>query len=532
MSEQGVAKPASFRALAAGAETAEELSELLRQERGRLRELNEAQPQGLRACRALTEATDLALQRMLHLSLPSDPARRDETRAKIAVVATGGYGRRELCPYSDIDVTFVVAEEEDPALDATVRRMFLFLMEIFSQRVGLKVGYAYRSLADAAQLDHQTQTALLDARVVVGSHGLAERFLRRVFQHMWPAAYVRQKTAERCRSREKHGGTLYRIEPEVKEGPGGLRDLHLAEWLAAVSFPSTRGDVWRQLQRIGAVSRRDVQQVQAAREFLLTVRTRMHWETGRCADLLVRERQESLAVALGFQDDDRASRVERLMERYYAHAENLDRVGGFVVERCLSERLSLTDELVCSGNELSPAYPWVKIASPGFLVELGQHYQEHGLLPGHELRRMIGEHLESCPDLSVDTEAAEDFVGLLRAPAAPENGAPEPSYSASTAWGRGGRRSPGVFETLSLLAELGVLQKLLPEIGEAYRRVPFDQVHRHTIGHHCLETVRFLENLRTTTEERRQELRRAWSEVDAPELLFLGGLLHDIGKLS
>jgi [protein-PII] uridylyltransferase len=520
-------RPQSIRAAIQQAESAEALAGLLLDERRRLKELNQAQAQGTRACRALTETCDLVIQRLLALSLPREGPVREETRPKITIVATGGYGRRELCPYSDIDVAFVVAGEEDPALDATVRQMFLCLMETFSQRAGLKVGYAYRTLADAAQLDHQTQTALLDTRVVAGSHALANQFLQHVFRHIWPAAFVRQKVAERRLISEKHGDTIYRIEPEVREGPGGLRDLHLAEWLAAASFPSTRGDVWRQLQRSGVVTRRDVQEVTAAREFLLTVRTWMHWAADRAADLMTRERQEGLAQALGFEDDPRASRVERFMEQYYAHAENVNRITGSVIDRCLSERLSLSDELFCSGNELLPAYPWVKVDSPQFLVEVCRYYQEHGLVPGHDLRRMIAEHIDTCPDVSADAEAAASFVRLLQAPPRPITPYPSPVQQ----WVEIAE-SPGVFNTLSLMADLGILQRLIPEIGEAYRRVPFDQVHRHTIGYHSLQVVRSLEELRVAEEPNLQEFHRIWTDVQAPELLFLAALLHDIGKLA
>lgn len=526
----GANRSSSLRSGVARAENAEQLATAFLQERERLKKLNLQQPHSARIWRALSDATDLIIQRMLSLSLPQELSAREATQPRISVVATGGYGRRELCPYSDIDVTFIVGEEEDEHLDATVRQMFLLLMETFSQRSGLKVGYGYRTFSDAPQLDHQTQTALLDTRVVAGSHGLKDRFLLEVFRHIWPAAYVRQKVGERRELLEKHGGTLYQIEPEVREGPGGLRDLHLAEWLSAVSFPSTRGDVWRQLQRLGAVSRRDVQQVITAREFLLTVRSWMHWETNRHADLLVRERQEGLAVALGFQDDHEASRVERFMEAYYGHVENVSRVAGSVIDRCLTERLSLTDELVCSGQEVLPAYPWVKVATPRFLVELCQQYREHGLLPGHELRRMIAEHLESCHDLSTDQEAADDFVGLLRAPA-PAPATPIPATSNLLA-GMQPAGKPGVHQILRLMADLGILQRLIPEFGVAYRRVPFDQVHRHSIGFHSLEVVRSLEALRTTTDERLVDFRRVWSEVPAPELLFLAGLLHDIGKIA
>ncbi|MCC2671624.1 MAG: UTP--GlnB, partial [Armatimonadetes bacterium] len=531
MANANGARPQALRNAVARAATGEQLAGLLRQERERLKEASLATPQGTRVCRIHSDACDLLIQRMLELSFPDAPGAAEATRPRISVVATGGYGRRELCPYSDIDVTFIVAEDEDPLLDQTVRKMFLLLMETFSQRSGMKVGYGYRTLSDAAQLDHQTQTALLDTRVIAGSHGLKDRFLQEVFRHIWPAAFVRQKVRERRQVVEKHGGTPYRIEPEVREGPGGLRDLHLAEWLAAVSFPSTRGDVWRQLQRLGAVSRRDVQQVTAAREFLLTVRNWMHWATERPADLLVRERQEGIADALRFEDDHEASRVERFMERYYEHAENVSRVVGFVIDRCSVERLSLSDELVCSGHEILPAYPWVKVATPRFQVELCQHFQEHGLVPGHELRRMIGEHIDGARDLSTDQEAADDFLGLLRAPApdsVPAGDIGPRSTSAPPAANLPAVR-PGVFQTLALMSDLGILQRLIPEFGVAVRRVPFDQVHRHSIGFHSLEVVRSLESLRVATDERLVDFRRIWAEVPAPELLFLAGLLHDIG---
>jgi UTP:GlnB (protein PII) uridylyltransferase len=183
------------------------------------------------------------------------------------------------------------------------------------------------------------------------------------------------------------------VEPQIREGPGGLRDLQVAEWLAAVTFPASRGDVWQQLARSGVVSRRDVERVRAAREWLLLVRNWMHFASGRPTDLLARERQEALANALGFRDDDRASAVERFMERVYEHAENVREVSGFVAERCLRERLSLDEDLVCSGRELAPAYPWLDVTSPHFLLTLALHYQQHDLEPGPELLRLISERL-------------------------------------------------------------------------------------------------------------------------------------------
>ncbi len=514
--------PRTLRSALLSAPGPEELSRLCISERERLRSQMLSAPVGSRHCAALTELCDLAIQRLFSLALPEGAGAREATRPKISIAATGGYGRRELCPYSDIDVTFVVAEEEDPLLDATVRQMFHTIMEVFHQRCGLKVGYGYRTLADAVRLETETQTALVDLRVVAGSHRLAEEFRREVFQHVWPAAFVRTKLAERREQWERHGGAIHQIEPEVREGPGGLRDLHLAEWLATVSFPSTRGDVWRQLQRLGAVSPADVQGVTEAREFLLTARNWNHWKAQRHADRLVRERQEGLAEALRLPDDRDLSRVERLMERYYRAAETVARISSFVADRCLAERLSLSEALGCSGSELHVAYPWVRVTEPDFLMEVAQNFQSHGLQPGHELRRMISQHLESCSPLAEDPEAAQDFVGLLRA--LPPPGRHYASQTAGT--------PPGVYATLRLFADLGLLQRLIPELGAAYRRVPFDVAHRHSIGFHMLETVRHLERLRFTDESNLEDFRRAWGVVEAPEVLYLGALLHDIGKLA
>lgn len=513
----------SFKAAISQARTAEELAEALAGERTRLRAVNLRQPQGSRHCRLLTEIVDAVIRRMLAVTLPEDDGDREEILDQLAIVATGGYGRRELCPHSDIDVTFIVAGEQDPRLDETVRRMFRLLMETFQRRASMRVGYGYRALVDVADLDHQTQTALLDMRVIAGSHELANRFVTGMLRQLWPAAFARRKLTERASVIENYGGTPYLIEPDVREAAGGLRDLHVAEWLSAVSYPNSRGDIWRQLRRLGVVTGRDVQQVSAAREFLLTLRNWMHWETGRKADQLLRTRQEALAEILGYEDDDSASRVERLMGDYYVYAERIERVSGFVKERCVAERLNLTDELVASGRELSTTFPWARGSRPAFLISLGSHYQEYGLIPSLEMRRMVAEYVENCPDLPTDREAVAGLVDLLRLGAS----------GGTLRYVRGAAiERPGVWDTLSLLAEMGVLQHVIPELAEAYRRVPFDQVHRHTIGFHSLEVVRILEELQKTPDETLRDLRRVWSDVQAPELLYLAALLHDIGKVG
>jgi [protein-PII] uridylyltransferase len=488
---------------------------------------------GRKTSRALADLTDAVIQQLFRLALPAGEE-RDRVRGQIAVAATGSYGRRELSPHSDIDVTFIVAEEEDEVLDRVVRQMFLSLMEVFSQRAQLKVGYAYRTLADLPQLDHQTQTALLDARLVVGSHPLFHEFTQELPRHLWPAAFVRQKLAERREQVRRHGETIYQVEPQIREGSGGLRELQVAEWVSEVAFPATRGDVWQQLARTGVLSLRDAGEAKEAREFLLQVRNRSHFAAGRAADVLTRERQELLATALGFQDDERASSVERLMETYYRHAENACRVAGFVTERCLRARLSLDEEIAVAEGELAPAYPGLNAAEPHFLLRICRAFQELGLEPGSELRRLIADQLAEVAALPIDAETGRQFLALL----AWENPVVSDRKPA-----RSYRPQPGEVDdppalsltpTLELMVSLGILQHLIPELGEAYWRVSYDPIHKHTVGHHSLLVVRSLEQLRVGEgrDASAAEFRRVWSEVESPEVLYLAGLLHDVGKLD
>lgn len=474
-------------------------------ERARIRQQNTTRPRGRATCRALSDLADAVIRQLFQGALPSRG--RERVRRQLVVIATGGYGRRELCPYSDIDVTFVVAEEEDPLLDAAVRQLFLTLMEVFSQRAQLKVGYAYRTVQDCEQLDHQTQTALLDTRLLAGSGELLARFQAELERNMWPGAFVRQKLGERAAQAAKHGDTIYLVEPQIREGPGGLRDLHVAEWLSRVSFAGGEWDPWRRLVRAGAISSEEAQAAAEAREFYLAVRNWMHFEAGRPADLLTRERQEALATALGYPEDPQVAPVERLMRDAYCHAERVRRIYHQVEEQTLRRRLRLDPDLDCAGSELLAADPRADIRRPIFLMTLCRHYQEHGLVPSPDLASRVAEAMEAGADLSADVEAGQLFLQLL-----------------------GGSRS--VSPTLELMVSLGLLQRLIPELGEAFRRVPLDAVHRHTVGYHSLLVAEELDALRDTPPEQGGDFRRVFDVIDSPQLLFLTALLHDLGKLS
>ncbi len=192
----------------------------------------------------------------------SAPGPSEEAPA-LAIIATGGYGRRELAPFSDVDVTFVPAREDDPYLNVLIKDMFQMVMDVFLYGANLKVGYAYRLLGDLGRLDHQTQTTLLDARFLCGDRALFQEFRAQFRAHLLTADFLFQKWAERQAVLAKHGGDqVYGVEPNIKEGAGGLRDIQNAEWMGEVRCHVSLSRLWPALVEQGFVTDEDAAQIQ------------------------------------------------------------------------------------------------------------------------------------------------------------------------------------------------------------------------------------------------------------------------------
>jgi len=154
----------------------------------------------------------------------------------LAVFATGGYGRRELAPFSDIDLTFVPAQENDPFTERLVKRLFQAMMQVFYTDAKLKVGYAYRLMDDCDALDHKTRTGLLEMRPIEGDPELVEAFTTRFWRSLDPTGFTLERYRE-CQSRwAKLGEGVLRAEPNLKEGRGGLRDRHTLNWMTEARY--------------------------------------------------------------------------------------------------------------------------------------------------------------------------------------------------------------------------------------------------------------------------------------------------------
>jgi [protein-PII] uridylyltransferase len=452
-----------------------------------------------------TALVDAVLRRLFTLAVERAGSQEEgENVPALAIVATGGYGRRELAPFSDVDVTFVPALEDDPYLNILIQDMFQMVMDVFLYGANLKVGYAYRLIGELKRLDHQTQTTLLDARFLCGDKALFTEFRTEFRAHLLTADFLFQKWAERQSVLAKHGGDqVYGVEPNVKEGAGGLRDIQNAEWMGEVRCHAGLSQVWPVLVEQGMVTREDAAQIKNSRDFLHCTRAALHLAGGLMRDSLSAEKQEEVAALLGYMDQADTPAVEAFMRDYFLHAAQARRIARKVIFRCLDSELPLGPGLASIRRELTVIDPEAArkdLALPLHVAELAQAY---GLAVSDVLNEEIPRFFQVFPRPADMEIAGRVFTRLLAA----------------------GR---GVAEALERQEETGTLSWLIPEFGPLMTLIPYDAAHEFTVGAHSLHVVRNLELLKTNTDF--PEGRRIFGEVAHPEILYLAGLLHDIGK--
>lgn len=422
----------------------------------------------------------------------------------IAVIATGGYGQRMLAPASDLDLTVVAGRDEDPPV---LRSFFSLVMDVLMSGNRIKVGYAFRTPADAESgtLDHHTQTALLDARYIVGDGSLFARFDRLFHENLQTAAFLFLKEREREERHRKYGLSPYVAEPEIKNGAGGLRDLQTAYWMARVRFHRMGEGLWRDLVRRKVMTREDYQELLTAREFFWSVRCALHLAAGERKEILSRPRQEEVAQRLGIED------VEVFLQRYYAAAEHIARISDKVVARCMDTPLPLGD------TGLSAVRRRVAITEPAktetdslWPLKALDYCQAHGLEFALATDEAVERFLASkqWQEADVQRAAGRAFLALLTKPG-------------------------DVGATLRRMRWNGLLTALLPELAACMGLVPSDPSHIHTVGEHSLCVLDNIIRLRDEVRDddaRLGSYRAAFKSLDAPLPLLLAALLHDLGK--
>ena len=296
--------------------------------------------------------------------------------AGCTLIALGGYGRAEMNPRSDLDLMFFYEACGKDAARVISDRMLYLLWDL-----RLDVGYSVRSADECLEESHDNtvRSALLDARFIAGSSGLFETFSHTVGQTMLSQntqAYIKLKLEERDERKKKYGSSVYLLEPNLKEGEGGLRELHEALWIARVKFKARN---LKGLLKKGVINEQDYQEYEDALDYLWKIRNYLHFHSQRKSDQLTFEIQQQIATAFKYKSSRRTSAVERFMREYYSHAIRVEHLATKII-------LSATQQRTKSRSKVF-----------GFM---GRRNLEDGfyIIRG-ELRARVDEHLLEDPVL-------------------------------------------------------------------------------------------------------------------------------------
>jgi [protein-PII] uridylyltransferase len=456
----------------------------------------------------------------------------------VSLVALGGYGRRDLAPFSDVDLLVLHADgKPDAFVKLAAERLVYALWDL-----RLEVGYAVRDLKtcdEMAREDHTARTALLDLRWLGGDKDLYRELEREELHGLSQAKvekFLQDKLDEMRSRREKFGDSLYLLEPNVKESEGGLRDLQSALWLARVRFKVA--GITELLNR-ALLPEREIREMRRARDFIWRVRNEMHYLAGRKWDQLTFDVQPQVAGAMGYRDSEHGSGVEEFMRHYYLAAKTVLVACDAIVDRCL-------EPVTQMGWRMVPPPAANLGAERPVPVLRGQPTRgADRFLAGGELKVFRGrltvadkDALRRSPAALVRLFTAADRENLdlypyardLAAQVAAELPAeaasdPELNQELLASFTRPGTR--GRFR--SLMHEIGVLPHVLPEFARITARRQIDVYHVYTVDVHTIFAVRRLFALRCG-DVKEEGLTEVMQGLQRPLGLYLGTLFHDIGK--
>ena len=484
--------------------------------RALLYERHRAGAGGAEIVSAYSTMMDYLIRHLFEVASRDFIGRYPSLNTRCALIAQGGYGRTELSPYSDIDLLFLHTWKPTPYVESVTEKVLYTLWD-----AGLVVGHATRSIAASIQLasrDMKVRTALIDARYLCGDLDVYTDLEKAVEENLLKRGrerFIREKLAENRLRHERYGGSVYLLEPDIKEGEGGLRDIQSALWIARVEHPVKDFD---DLVRCGILQPRDLTELEEARDFLWRVRNELHFSLGKHQDQLTFEQQEKVARVLGFKDEGALKGVEAFMRSYYLRASQVSRIASLIVHRAVDASVPVPSKSRATGREIREGVrvsrgalwvsrPEILKAEPENLIRLFADAQRHRVELSHETRELIRDHLGLIDDRLRRSPA----VGVL--------------FLQILKW------RERVYETLSEMHRCGVLGALIPEFGRLLCMVLHDLYHIYTVDQHSLRLVMELERLRTGEfRESLPLLTQLAREAEKIDILYLGLLFHDIGK--
>src|SRR5438874_408518 len=446
------------------------------------------------------------------------PAANPSAAERLSVVATGGFGRGEMAPLSDIDLLFLRPYKQTPRGEQIVEFMLYLLWDM-----GLKVGHATRTVDESlryAERDQTIRTALLEARYVWGDRELFDELTKGFTLKFLTGDgrdFVEAKLAERDQRHQRMGDSRYVVEPNVKEGKGGLRDLHLLFWIAQYLY---RVREPRELVAKGVLTQEEARHFERAERFFNTVRCHIHYLTARADDRLSFDLQREIATRLGFQDRPGSSGVERFTKHYYLHAKlvgDLTRIFVAALEDSRRRKPKLAalwqtlrprelEGFRIDGERLAAATPDAFEKDPVAILRLFHVAQENGLDIHPATLRLITQNIRLLDRLRTDPEANRLFMEMLTSRHDPET-------------------------TLRRLNEAGVFGRFVPDFGRVVAQTQHEMYHTYTVDEHTIRAIGILAKVESGALKEDHPVSAAVvHKIISRPVLYLAVLLHDIAK--
>ncbi|WP_343080962.1 [protein-PII] uridylyltransferase [Ostreiculturibacter nitratireducens] len=438
---------------------------------------------------------------------------------RLSVLAVGGYGRAEMAPQSDVDLLFLTPWKITPWAESVIESMLYILWDL-----KLKVGHSSRTVGDCLRLgreDMTIRTALLEHRFVAGDAELASELRGRLRSELFKGTgpeFIEAKLSERAERHKRQGGQRYVLEPNVKEGKGGLRDLQTLYWIAKYIHGVKRA---AELVGIGVFTQEEHQSFHQAEDFLWAVRCHLHLITGRPMDQLTFDMQVEVAARMGYVDKGGRRAVEHFMQDYFRHATHvgeLTRIFLTALEARHLMRETMLQRILRRRSRVRPGY---RIEQNRLTVENGAEFLtdklnilrifEEGLRTGllihPDVMRLIAANLDVIDDdMRENSEAVRIFLDLLL-----KHGNPE--------------------RALRRMNELGVLSAFLPEFEPVVAMMQFNVYHHYTVDEHIIQCISVLAQIeRGELVEELPIASRILEEGVNRKVIYVALLLHDIGK--
>jgi [protein-PII] uridylyltransferase len=437
---------------------------------------------------------------------------------RCALMALGGYGRREMNIHSDVDLLFVYPNKPEEYLSALTDSILYVLWDL-----GLDVGYATRSIKDCRKImkeDLTVLTSLLDARYLAGDREVADEVLKMVEEEISSKSaiqkFVEAKNRENEERLKRYGGSIYILEPNVKECEGGLRDFQTLHWFARVLAQA------RQLEDLvqqNILSDENLKELIRAQNFLFEVRNAIHFRTTKKNDQLTFQYQEEIAKELGFADEPGALAVEKFMQTYYQHAGTIKRMTQAAIATLVAspeQRLRTLHKKNVTHYDDDFAKADGKIVAkkadcfekdPLSLLKVFLLAQKEGCDLDEETRRRISSCLHSVDENFIQrsdvNEKLKELFGELK----------------------------GLGRVLQIMHELRLLERLIPEFGEILFRPQHDVYHIYTVDTHSIIAVGELSKLKEGKYDAEFPLfKEALEQTPRHDLLSFGLFFHDVGK--